>query len=85
MTEYASHAIDCTIRRAVDFGISQNLSRFLLRLESILAWKFSQSDQNSLGRLTYANFCQKKPTSNHGALRVRKLNEKENEPCFKYL
>ncbi len=39
----------------------------------------------SFGRLPDAHFCQKKTTSNHGALRVRKLNEKENGRCTKYL
>src|SRR6266540_1564287 len=39
----------------------------------------------SFGRLPDAHFCQKKTTSNHGALRVRNLNEKENGRCTKYL
>jgi hypothetical protein len=36
----------------------------------------------SFGRLTDAHFCREKPTSNHGALRFGKLNEKENKPAI---
>src|SRR4029453_6225202 len=36
----------------------------------------------SFGRLTTTLFCQKKPKSNRGALRVRKLDEKEKSAAL---
>src|SRR4029450_6314791 len=39
----------------------------------------------SFGRLTDTRFCRKKPKSNRGALRVRKLDEKENKRCIRFL